>query len=84
MYARLCGGVGFFKKAMGIHRNMGLYMLLHVLKNIWLDLFMNFVLGLPRTRIASVMYFFFKEVVHLHGVPKTITSDKDIKFISKF
>ena len=58
MYARLCRGVGFFKKARGIHRNMGLYMLLHVLKNIWLDLSMNFVLGLPHTRIASVKFFF--------------------------
>lgn len=33
---------------------------------------------------ALVAHFFFQEVVRLHGIPKTVTSARDVKFSSKF
>uniref|UniRef100_A0A2N9EGL5 RNA-directed DNA polymerase n=1 Tax=Fagus sylvatica TaxID=28930 RepID=A0A2N9EGL5_FAGSY len=62
-------------------KNTGLYTPLPVPKAPWEDISLDFVLGLPRTQRNkdSIMV-----IVKLHGVPKTITSDRDSKFISHF
>ena len=33
---------------------------------------------------ANVVDFFFHEIIRLHGVPNTIVSDRDTKFLSHF
>ncbi|RDX99590.1 hypothetical protein CR513_17346, partial [Mucuna pruriens] len=52
----------------------------------WVDISMDFVLGLPRFKRGrnSIFVIVDKEVVRIHGLPKTIVSNRDSKFLGHF
>ena len=89
----------------------GLYTHLVVPKGPWMDISMDLILGLPRSRKGRDFIFivvgrfskmphfiachktddatniadrFFKEVIQLHGLTRSIVSDLDVKFFSYF
>uniref|UniRef100_A0A2N9J1K8 Reverse transcriptase domain-containing protein n=1 Tax=Fagus sylvatica TaxID=28930 RepID=A0A2N9J1K8_FAGSY len=73
---RICGRCITCRKAKSKVLPNGLYTPLPVPNEPWVDISMDFVLGLPRTKRGRSC--------DSYGVPRSIVSDRDVKFLSYF
>ncbi|CAA7043940.1 unnamed protein product [Microthlaspi erraticum] len=79
---RICSRCATCKQSKSKVQPHGLYTPLPIPSHPWTDISMDFVLGLPRTRTGKDSIFVI--VDRLHGMPRTIVSDRDTKFLSYF
>ena len=108
---RICGRCVTCRQAKSKVQPNGLYTPLPIPSAPWIDISMDFVLGLPRNRrerdsifvvidrfsmmthfipchktddASYVVYLFFREIVRLHSMSRTVVLDQDVKFFSYF